>query len=85
VNGEEKDMMVRVMYTDNSYDLVKVTQLDGLIISGRVAKFLRAEGWVTIGLDPIRTNSRAYAGQDRRTEPFQRDTASSSSVGVLHR
>ena len=62
-------MMVRIIYHDNRYDMVKSTRLDDLISSNAVAKFERSSGWVTIGVDPIRTpkNRQPYTGQERRS------------------
>jgi hypothetical protein len=60
-------MMVRVVYNDDSFDVVKASQLDDLIIAGKVVRFLRAEGWVTVGRDPIRIYTRIFKGSDRRS------------------
>lgn len=62
-------MMLRVMYNDNRYDMVKSTRLDDLIVSNAVAKFERSSGWVTIGVDPIRAPRKniQYTGPERRS------------------
>ncbi len=62
-------MMVRVMYNDNRYDMVKSTRLDDLIGSNAVSKFERSSGWVTIGVDPIRAprKNTQYTGPERRS------------------
>lgn len=59
-------MIIRVRYGNNEYDMVKSSFLDGLIRAGRVKMFLRAEGWVVVGRDPVRMRSEAYHGPDRR-------------------
>ncbi len=60
-------MMVRIQYPDGKYDMVKVSQLDRLIAENRISGFCRTTGWVTIGRDPIRRNSRSfYLGLERR-------------------
>lgn len=46
--------------------MVKPFFMDKLITSGKVKRFLRAEGWVVIGHDPIRIRSEIFAGPDRR-------------------
>ena len=46
--------MIRVMYYDRKYDMVKVSALDKLITSGRILKFYRTDGWITMGIDPLR-------------------------------
>lgn len=59
-------MVIRVMYDNGSYDMVKASRLDDLIPTGTVSKFLRADGWVTVGVDPIRTAQVRYDGPERR-------------------
>ncbi len=61
-------MMVRVIYHDNRYDMVKSTRLDDLISTNKVAKFQRTSGWVTVGVDPVRTlrTNTQYTGPERR-------------------
>lgn len=61
-------MLVQVNWTNNRYDYVKDFMLDSLIEAGVVARFLRSSGWVTIGVDPIRTSSlnNGYDGVERR-------------------
>jgi hypothetical protein len=62
-------MLVQVNWTNNRYDYVKDFMLDSLIEAGVVARFLRSSGWVTIGVDPIRSKSPRpeYSGSERRT------------------
>lgn len=45
---------IMVVFDDGSQGSVSVNRLDSLIASGRVKSFLRAEGWVRVGVDPIR-------------------------------
>lgn len=59
-------MMVRVMYRDRKYDMVNASLLDKLITSGRILKFQRVEGWITIGKDPLRGSGGIYTGPERR-------------------
>jgi hypothetical protein len=59
-------MMLRVLYRNSKYDMVKDSFLDGLIISGRIEKFRRAQGWVTIGRDATRGRGGVYDGPERR-------------------
>lgn len=62
-------MLVQVNWTNNGYDYVRDFMLDSLIEAGVVKRFLRSSGWVTIGVDPIRTSSppRKYSGSERRS------------------
>ncbi|TSK05936.1 MAG: hypothetical protein FPO08_14015 [Geobacter sp.] len=61
-------MLVQVHWTNKRYDYVKDYMLDSLIEAGVVARFLRSSGWVTIGIDPIRSpkSHRFYPGPERR-------------------
>ena len=62
-------MLVQVKWTNNRYDYVKDFMLDSLIEAGVVARFLRSSGWVTVGMDPVRSNTgnREYEGLERRS------------------
>jgi len=61
-------MLIQVNWTNNRYDFVTDFMLDSLIEAGVVAKFLRSSGWVTIGVDPVRssTSNHEYHGEERR-------------------
>jgi len=61
-------MLVQVNWTNDTYDYVKDFMLDSLIEAGVVARFLRSSGWVTIGVDPVRSGSsrQQYNGTERR-------------------
>ena len=47
-------MLIRVMYMDNTYDMVKDIVLNDLVQSEKILKFYRAGHWAVIGSDPIR-------------------------------
>jgi hypothetical protein len=51
--------IVRVEYHNNRYDYVRDTQLDRLIETSKVTRFLRKSGWVHVGIDPLRQKKRA--------------------------
>ena len=60
-------MLVSVVYRDNKMGLVDTVSLDELICSKKIKKFLRSEGWATIGVDPIRKMKEyCYKGPERR-------------------
>ncbi|OGW38382.1 MAG: hypothetical protein A2Y97_08070 [Nitrospirae bacterium RBG_13_39_12] len=60
-------MFVTVMYKDGRTGMVKHDQLDGLISSNKIKKFLRSDGWVSIGVHRIRKKGkRGYKGQEKR-------------------
>ena len=63
-------MLIKVMYQNNEYGMVKPFLLDELIASGKIAKFFRSEGWVTIGVDRIRVTDYRYNGPERRKNSF---------------
>jgi hypothetical protein len=50
-------------------DRVQSMLLDTLILSGAITKFKRSNGWVTIGLDPIRKQGqKKKIAEDRRSD-----------------
>ena len=59
-------MIIRVIYTNGNYDLVKDLLLDQLIYSGRVSKFYRSGKWAVIGRDRVRGMGGADIGYRRR-------------------
>jgi len=60
-------MIIRVLYEDDRHDYVPAFRLDDLIAEGKIKKFYRSDGWVTIGKDPIRgVGGSRYAGPERR-------------------
>lgn len=60
-------MMIRVMYNDGSFDVVKQGILDQLLLMNKVASFKRMSGWAVIGRDPVRgTGGLSYSGPERR-------------------
>ena len=60
-------MLIRVVYQDNVHDYVKDFQLGRYLDAGKVVKFQRRTGWVTVGVDPVRNNKlTAYIGTERR-------------------
>jgi len=63
-------MLIKVMYKNNKYAMVKPFLLDKLIASGKIIKFLRSEGWVTIGIDHTRVSDYRYKGTERRKNSF---------------
>jgi hypothetical protein len=67
--NEEVTMLIRVMYDDGRFDMVKPQHLDSLLQNNSVTSFKRNEGWVVVGRDAIRDSRPAqeYNGPDRRT------------------
>ncbi len=51
-------MLIQVQYSNRQFDYVKPYLLDDLIDEEKVSKFRRASGWVTIGVDPMRSTRR---------------------------
>ena len=73
-------MYIEVIYQDNSRGAVKNASLDELIAQKKIKKFLRSDGWCTLGVDRIRTmEDPDYKGIERRTgkkrKSFARDCA----------
>jgi len=59
-------MLVPVIFTDDSIELVSSHELDELINSGDIISFRRTSGWVRIGIDPIRKGKNDYQGPEQR-------------------
>ena len=60
-------MMIRVMYSDGRFDMVKPSLLEKLLKEEAVTSFKRSSGWAVVGRDPIRNSGRAdYGGAERR-------------------
>ena len=60
-------MLINVIYQNGKYGLVEDSELDKLIVQGKIKKFLRSTGWCTLGADQIRKEPRIdYKGQERR-------------------
>ena len=65
-------MFIEVVYFDNRHDYIEDSDLDRLIESRQVARFLRGTGWVSVGVDPVRgvkgsKHHSRYDGPERRT------------------
>ncbi len=65
-------MFITVMYRDGKIGVVDAYQLDELISAKKIKKFMRSDGWVTIGSDPIRETDKNRKGQERRQRPEKR-------------
>lgn len=60
-------MMIRVMYSDGRFDLVKDVLLDQLLENNSIVSFKRSNGWAVVGRDPIRgRGGMSYRGPERR-------------------
>ncbi len=59
-------MLIRILYKNKKYDMVKDFMLDELATSGKITKFYRSDGWVNIGHAPIRGLGGSYNGHERR-------------------
>lgn len=79
-------MLIRVMYRDRTYDMVKDYFLEGLIAENQIERFRRSSGWVEIGRDPVRQNreKEAYFGPERREPVLHRPLDSLIRIGKRH-
>jgi hypothetical protein len=59
-------MMISVIYKNDKHGLIESYQLDDLIRSGKIKKFLRSDGWVTIGKDRLRATEDCFKGHEKR-------------------
>ena len=58
--------MIRVIYQNDTLDMVDPSILGDLIASSRIKKFFRTDGWATVATDPVRGRGGAYKGPERR-------------------
>lgn len=73
-------MLIKVMYGDGRFGMVKPYLLDTLLEEQKVTGFMRSDGWVVVGRDIIRdqSSSQVYDGAERRgfhtlNTPLKRD------------
>ncbi len=61
-------MRISVLFKNNSYGVIKRERIEEFIISGKITKFFRSSGWVTIGVDPIRKADHSHLEERRKSE-----------------
>ncbi len=59
---------IEVKYQNGTHAFIDDYLLGALIRSGEILQFYRPseKRWVTIGIDPIRKEKRAFSGRERR-------------------
>jgi hypothetical protein len=61
-------MLIKVIYMNEKYDMVKPSLLNQLILSNKIKKFYRSGQWADIETDHIRRLVAPFAGPERREE-----------------
>jgi hypothetical protein len=61
-------MLTAVSYGDGDCRLIKAEQLDEMIAGAAIKQFLRLEGWVTVGCNPVRVRKNSQLRPERRQE-----------------
>ncbi len=62
-------MLLKVIYQNDKYDMVRPSLLNELIASKKIKKFYRSGGWADIERDPIRRRAGgSYVGLERRKQ-----------------
>jgi hypothetical protein len=61
-------MLLKVMYQDDKYDMVRPSLLNELISSKKIKRFYRSGEWSDIERDPIRGSGGSYIGPERRKQ-----------------
>ena len=60
-------MLIRVMYDDETYDMVKPKTLDLLLERDKLTSFKRSDSWAVVGRDALRSSrSQGHKGVERR-------------------
>jgi len=61
-------MLIKVMYKNDKFDMVKPSLLNRLILSKKIKKFYRSGQWADIETDHIRILVAPFVGSERRLE-----------------
>ncbi len=61
-------MLTAISYNGGDCRLVRAEQLDELIATAEIEQFLRLEGWVTVGCNPIRVGKDGCLSRERRQQ-----------------
>ena len=61
-------MLIKVMYRDRKFDMVKPEVLNELISSRKIKKFKRADGWADVDTAPLRQSNRSHEEPERRAK-----------------
>ncbi len=65
--GEVYIMLIRVMYIDGKFDMVKPQMLDLLLGTEKLTSFKRSDSWAVVGRDALRSSrSQGHKGVERR-------------------
>jgi hypothetical protein len=60
-------MLIRVMYDDGTYDMVKPKMLDLLLERDKLTSFKRSDSWAVVSRDALRSSrSQGHKGLERR-------------------
>ena len=60
-------MLIRVIYDDDQFVMVKPQMLDTLLETNKVTSFKRNEGWAVVGRDALRSSrSQGHKGVEKR-------------------
>ncbi len=59
-------MIIKVIYANDGLGLVNAGDLEHLIRTRKILAFERANGWVTLGRDPVRQHDKQFR-PERRT------------------
>lgn len=59
-------MKIKVLFSMDRYGWVSARELRKLIRECKIVAFERADGWVKVGVDPLRGDGGCYDGPERR-------------------
>jgi hypothetical protein len=61
-------MLIRVMFDDGRFDMVKPPLLDNLLEEQKLTSFMRSCGWAIVGRDVLRNGNKLqrHQGVERR-------------------
>jgi len=65
-SGITRGHLIKAEYPDGHIEFVTPDTLDKLIASRRITRFLRSDGWTSVGSDMVRGKGGSYDGPERR-------------------
>lgn len=78
--GSVNRYRIETIVEDNTLHYFTPQVLDVMLVNNLVVRFKRSNGWVTVGVDPIRTKNRRepshpYSGHERRSNHWRRKSS----------
>ncbi|RQW83479.1 MAG: hypothetical protein EHM79_16070 [Geobacter sp.] len=70
--AERKPMLIPVIYSNDTHDMIESQTLSSLLRNGSIKSFKRSSGWVHVGKDSIRRFDYAQQEQLAKDLPYNK-------------